>query len=253
MADLLFQKSLLIQHFRAFYEEVVCLKGRALSATLLNAEKEERNIARYIFNRLVELMTRQRKQVVAQESEGAQAYYDEALYIMVALADEVFLSLPWSGRDIWREHLLEVHFFNTHQAGQKFFDRLDGFLAQNTVTHKDLGVLYLWALGLNFKGVYRGKEEEVIARYKKFLYSLVLHGSKDALVGQTDSVLCEQAYRYTLRGTLPSHIPSLRFWYKCLYGTIGVFFLMSLIIWRMDVQSLITLLQSSPVVQGVGL
>ncbi len=152
-----FHESLIIAHFRLFYEEVVRLKGKALSATLLKQDEKERSVSRYIFNRLVEILSHHQHEATAQEGEAARAYYDEALYVMVALADEVFLSLPWTGKEAWREHLLEVHFFNTHKAGEFFFEKLEKFLSADSAAHKDLGVLYLWSLGLGFQGALRGE------------------------------------------------------------------------------------------------
>ena len=245
------QQSLLVQHFRMFYQELVRLKGHALSTTLLkNSKPSEKNLCRYIFNKLVELLSENRNAAVGQGDKATTALYDEALYIMVALADEAFLTLRWPGNQAWTEHLLEVHFFNTHRAGEHFFEKLDAFLSQNNKVHKDLGVLYLWCLGLNFLGKHDAPESvSSLETYKKRLFSLIYHGSTNAVAAEEPTLLSPEAYKHILRGSRPSHLPSLQFWYRCLYGTFGFMLLFSSFLWYHDMTEIRTILNMTEVME----
>lgn len=253
MDALFFQKSLVIKHFRMFYQELVRLKGHALSSALLNdTQSQEQNACRYIFNRLVELLEENKALITKHNEKTVNSYYDEALYIMVALADEVFLNLRWTGRKAWQDHLLEVHFFNTHKAGEYFFTKLDALLVQDTAAHKDLAVLYLWALGLNFVGRHdTPKSTSTLERYKKQLFALVYHGSKSALsVDEDTALLSPGAYKHILQGSQPSHQPSLQFWYRILYGVIGLMLVVSSVIWRYDLAEIRDIINVTRVVEA---
>ena len=252
MDTLFLQKSLVLKHFRMFYQELVRLKGHALSSALLtDASTQEQNACRHIFNKLVELLSNNKASATKQHDKAISSYYDEALYIMVALADEVFLNLRWTGKNAWQDHLLEVHFFNTHRAGEHFFIKLDMLLSQNNAAHKDLAVLYLWALGLNFVGKFDApKNKPLLEQYKKQLCALVHHGSKDALtVEDGPALLSPGAYKHILRGSRPSHLPSLQFWYRCLYGTIGFMLIVSSLIWHYDLAEIRDILQITHTVE----
>jgi len=245
------QQSLLIQHFRSFYQELVRLKGHALSSSLLTeSDVSEKSLARYIFNRLVELLSDNRTIALQDASPATQAYYNEALYIMVALADEVFLYLQWPGQQVWYENLLEVYFFNTHKAGESFYKKLDLFLSKNNKAHQDLAVLYLWALGLGFFGQYdQQHDDSAVELYKKRLFALIRYGSAETLAPESLELLSPCAYKHILRGSKPSYQPSMRFWYKCLYGAIGGMFLISTIIWQHDIQEIREVLNITNVVE----
>ena len=232
--------------------ELVRLKGHALSSSLLSdASAQEQNACRHIFNKLVELLTENKARATKHGGSAVASYYDEALYIMVALADEVFLNLRWTGKHAWQDHLLEVHFFNTHKAGEYLFEKLDKFLEQNNTVHKDLAVLYLWALGLNFVGKHDSTQNtSILKQYKKQLCSLIHHGSKDALtVDNGPALLSPEAYKHILQGSLPSHLPSLQFWYRCLYGVIGCMLVASSLLWRYDLAEIRNIINVTRIIE----
>lgn len=117
-----------------------------------------------------------REQAVEAKKMGGslgESIYREAQYIMVVFADEVFLNLlQWGGYTFWCNHLLEQRIFGTHIGGEAFFKNLDRFLALNEPIRRDLGFVYLNALGLGFRGRYRGfNDQGKIAEYKNRLYT----------------------------------------------------------------------------------
>ena len=65
---------------------------------------------------------------IAMENEKHTiAHYSEVVYIMVALADDIFLNSEWEGKQFWEDNILEQKFFNTQIAGDEIFNRINIF------------------------------------------------------------------------------------------------------------------------------
>ncbi len=73
-----------------------------------------------------------------------------ALFAVVAWADEVLLSAPWSGAGQWARQLFQRQYFNVSNAGDAFFSRLELLAASQTEVRE----VYLYALNLGFAGRY---------------------------------------------------------------------------------------------------
>ncbi len=245
------QSSLLIKHFCAFYTEVVRLKGYALTVSLLKEDDSDvKSVVESIGNKIAEILQTNFESATKGQSQSVMAYYSEALFIMVVLADETFLTLKWPGRESWRENLLEVKFFNTHHAGEHFFQKLKDFLGKAESVHKDIAVLYLWALGLGFSdGVWLEQEQE-IQELKKKLYALVKEGNADAPVVWGDTLVCPQVYDNTMQGSRASSVPSIQAWYKMLYITVGVGLILSSVVWFWDTAAISKLLNNLVLTDG---
>ncbi len=79
--------------------------------------------------------------------------YDKSAvkYALVAFVDEFFLNRDTESSDIWRQHPLQVEYFNELLAGERFFIKLDElYQAQK----KDVLEIYYYCLLLGFKGKY---------------------------------------------------------------------------------------------------
>ena len=61
---------------------------------------------------------------------GAE-FHREAVYVMAALTDEMFLHLDWEGVDFWLGHLFEARFFHSNLAGEQFFLRIEQLLLRD--------------------------------------------------------------------------------------------------------------------------
>jgi len=57
--------------------------------------------------------------------------YDEARFAVFAWADEAVLVSEWSGVNEWLKHPLQREFYGTANAGEEFFERLDGLFKRN--------------------------------------------------------------------------------------------------------------------------
>lgn len=230
-------KSLIIQHFKDFYQELVVLKAKALSGDLIAKEQgglgEDligKTLSREILDRMYGFLLNQYDYVERHGGGFAVRYYKEVQYIMVALTDEVFLNLDWTGKTEWEDNLLESRMFNTQVAGEKFFENIDKFLEVRDAANSDVGVLYVIAIGLGFKGRYKGLDDHgILQEYRKKLYARVMHDTPYLL--EETHLLFPQAYQSTIDQRASIKMPNVRFWYLALAGVIIAFLAISTIIW----------------------
>lgn len=245
-------KSLIIQHFKDFYQELVVLKAKALSGDLLsNVEVSSKtkdvikvdenligkSLAREILDRMYGFLLNQYDYVERHGGGFAVRYYREVQYIMVALTDEVFLNLDWIGKAEWEDNLLESRIFNTQIAGERLFENIDHFLEVRDAANSDVGVLYIIALGLGFKGKFKDLDDHgILQEYRKKLYARVMHDTPYLL--EETHLLFPQAYQNTIDQRAAIKMPNLRVWYIALGAVFAVFLLISSIVWVSTVSSL---------------
>ena len=126
--------------------------------------------------RLQSMLELQALDAGAQGGEYGVLYYKEAQYVMAALADEIFVTLDWSGRKFWRSDLLETRLFGTYNAGDLFYQRLDKLLQSGDRVQAEIAVVYLLALTLGFKGRLADPgDARTILEYKKKLHYYIYH------------------------------------------------------------------------------
>ena len=238
-------KSLIIQHFKDFYQELVILKAQALSGDLISKAQIDqevtgvknvdenligKSIARGILDRMYGFLLNQYDYVERHGGGFAVKYYREVQYIMVALTDEVFLNLDWIGKSEWEDNLLESRIFNTQVAGERLFENIDRFLEVRDAANSDVGVLYIIAIGLGFKGKYKDLNDHgMIQEYRKKLYARVMHDTPYLL--EERHLFFPQAYQNTIDQRTSIKMPNLRVWYTALGGIFAVFLLVSSVIW----------------------
>jgi type VI secretion system protein ImpK len=138
----------LLDAFRELYAEV------AKNAHALSAPEGPEPEA--VKQRLLTVLARQTADAQDRLTEHELIELDEAQYVMVAMADEVFLHLDWVGRDEWTRRPLEAEArFGTHVAGERIFNRLEEIFRDRLSVSGDLLCVYLAALSLGFRGRYR--------------------------------------------------------------------------------------------------
>jgi type VI secretion system protein ImpK len=178
---------------------------------------------------LVELMESQVQAVQRRGDPREQKRFAEIQYVMAAMADEVFLSLEWAGKDYWSTHLLEERMFGTHDAGSRFFENLDGLLQRRDATRADVLAVYLLALSLGFRGKLRGVSTDAqIAHYRNQAY-VTLFQRNPGLPDNTP--LFPQAYAHTQDGQQQSWLPQLRPWLLSLVVIGAGYLVVSHLIW----------------------
>ncbi len=83
----------------------------------------------------------------------------QAKFTLVAFIDETILSSEWSQKDRWVAKPLQLEFYDRYDAGEEFFVRLEGLLAQPT-GHADVLEVFYLCMALGFKGRYELYEQE---------------------------------------------------------------------------------------------
>lgn len=179
--------TLLLGAFHAFYAEVA--RERHLVARAPEAEA--------VKQRLVSFLEAQAVTVTRRLAEHEIRVYDEAQYVMAAMADEVFLHLDWAGRAAWAERPLEAHLFHTHDAGERMFRKLDDILENRVTASTGLLLVYLAALSLGFQGKFASfgvshKPEVYRQRLARHLTRI------DAGMRSAGQEICPEAHVHTL-------------------------------------------------------
>jgi len=200
-------------------------------------------VSTVIWHRLVALF--QRQAITAWKAGGqygAEAYKD-AQYVMVALADEIFVHMPWEGQKAWGLNLLEARLFRSHAAGQNFFEKLEQLLREQNPRKKDLAAVYLMALSLGFKGKYyevddRGK----LARYRRQLF-IFIYGREPDLDDETRYVFPE-AYFHKVREEGQRKLSDPRKWFVVLALVIIVYVAATQLLWMQFTRGLNAVNQS---------
>jgi type VI secretion system protein ImpK len=205
----------LIDAFQQFYGEVIRLKERLSGGTWSADEAADRAndvTPNGIWRKLLSILERQALEAGREGGDFGVELYRKAQYAMAALADETFLHLDWVGREAWRQHLLESRLFDSHNAGDQLFDRMDELLRDRDSLHMELARVYLMVLALGFQGKYRGKPgaEEEVASYRRRLFRFIFSRDPEAVRGN-DS-LVPQAYAETLDVPRAVQLPYLKPW-----------------------------------------
>lgn len=211
----------LIDAFGQFYAEVVKLK-RQVTATspapdgLAAAGPLTPDAMR---QHLVDVFEAQSISIGKNFAKHEVLVFEEAQYLMVAMADEVFLRLSWSGRAEWSQRPLEEHIFSTHDAGERIFNRLDDIFDNRATASTELLTVYLTALALGFQGKFAalGQKNEPES-YRKRLAAYVHRLDPIAMAPERE--LCPNASKSTVTGKTRATLPSLM---NGIYALIVVF------------------------------
>lgn len=218
------QSQSVLYFFHQFYAAIVQEKKNVIDQawlkefSLLEGEKERdhRIVVRAtqeILKRLQVLLLEQKDYVLKTRGGYAASFYEDIQYIMVCLADELFLNFDWAGRAYWEDHLLESQVFGSHDAGEKFFKKLDEFISTADLGQRDIGEAYFLALGLGFMGKYRGEkgsEETLFHLKEKLLHFLNRH---DGELSSSSAHLFPETYERTQSGGKMSMLQDVKGWF----------------------------------------
>lgn len=236
----------LTQNFQEFYREVLIQKEKALrtlDAQQLSLENDEKKVeAEQITDRIQakfrQLFERFSLNAQNQIGEFAISHFQEALYIMVGLVDEVFLSFTWPGQKRWENNILEGQIFHTQTAGEQFYKKLDTLIEVNDPVRNDLAAIYLMALSLGFKGQYRGEDDAgKIAWYRHQLYAMVnrhpvtlFHPGRERLI--------PSVYDYNVTAAPGKGLPDLRTWAIAFGAIMATYLFIASMVWYKVVRDL---------------
>lgn len=216
--------------FQDFVRELIALKWIVVQSAAPAAGTDGPSRANAVWNRVVSMLNRQSLEATRLGGPASLEFHREAMYVMAVLADETFLHLDWEGRDYWLNHLIEAHAFRTHAAGDIFFRRVDALLRREDDAAAELAAVYLFALGLGFRGRYRGEGfSPALDGYRLKLFSFIAR-RKPALVEQARNLFPE-AYKNTIHTGIDRPIPSARKWHIGLLCAFLAWLLISQLLW----------------------
>ncbi|EYF02861.1 DotU family type IV/VI secretion system protein [Chondromyces apiculatus] len=217
--------TLLLKAFQDFYAEVA--RQKALLLHPMGGTPPSPDAVR---QHLVDLLESQAVALSRHLAEHELRLYDDAQYIMAATADEALLDLDWVGRSDWAERPLEAHLFHTHDAGERFFRKLDDVLEGRATVSTALLLVYLAALGLGFQGKFRA----LGARDQPEMYRrrLARHlGRMDPALLAPNQGLCPEASAHTLENAPRAELPTLRAGWVPLFAVVACLLLVAQLLW----------------------
>lgn len=136
----------------------------------------------------------------AARRTGHDAGYDnadieEALFAVLALADEVALSVEWPGRAQWPRQLLQKRYFSVVNAGVAFYTKLDALNALQMQVRE----VYFLCLCLGFAGRYGyDRNQKALTDIKQENLKLLLQG-EDGLSSEAGKLLFPDGYGAALQ------------------------------------------------------
>lgn len=116
--------------------------------------------------------------------------YDLARFAVVAWVDETILNSPWNEKDKWQREQLQRIYYQTTDAGEIFFDRLNAIGPHQ----RDVREVYYLCLALGFKGRYIHEGDDYLLDQLKTSNLKVLTGSSVGVPSLEKGDLFPDAY-----------------------------------------------------------
>ena len=139
-----------------------------------------------------------------REGNVSAEEYNEARFAICAWVDEALLSSSWQGRGEWQKDSLQRRFFQTSDAGEEFFERLNRLGPQQ----RDARELYYLCLAMGFKGRYHQAGDEPLLEQLKTSNLKYLLGSSVGLPSLDLTELFPEGYPVEGVEAAPSSIKS---------------------------------------------
>ncbi len=167
----------------------------------------------------------------------------EVVYIMVSLADEIFLNTPWDGKKYWEDNMLEKYFFGTQMAGEKIFSNIDKLIEKNDAESLLIAEIYMKTLSLGFRGKYRdnAEQDKPINVYRKAIFNFV--EKYDKSIHMVSHRMFSKDYTYTLPTINRQFLPDVSIINYVYAFTIFVFLVVSSVVWLVETKDLYEILQ----------
>jgi type VI secretion system protein ImpK len=120
----------------------------------------------------------------------SQEDYNLARFAVFAWVDETILSSNWQGRQQWLREQLQRQYYQTADAGELFFDRLNGVGPHQ----REVREVYYLCLALGFAGQYCNPGDDLLLEQLKTSNLKLLTGSSMGIPSLDKEELFPQAY-----------------------------------------------------------
>lgn len=120
----------------------------------------------------------------------AQEDYDTARFAVCAWIDETVMNSSWPGRQLWQRELLQRVHYQTTNAGELFFDRLNALGPQQG----DAREVYYLCLAMGFTGRYCNEGDKFLIDQLKTSNLKVLTGSSLGVPSMDKGELFTEGY-----------------------------------------------------------
>lgn len=116
--------------------------------------------------------------------------YEAARFALVAWVDETVMNSAWAHRDKWKHDLMQRRYYQTADAGEIFFDRLNAI----GLHQRELREVYYLCLAMGFQGRYCHEGDHLLLEQLKTSNLKLLTGSALGLPSLEKSELFPEAY-----------------------------------------------------------
>lgn len=125
-----------------------------------------------------------------ESGQFTQEDFNLARFAVFAWVDETILSSSWEGRQQWQREQLQRQYYQTADAGELFFDRL------NAVGHhqRDVREVYFLCLALGFSGQYCNEGDDFLLEQLRTSNLKLLTGSSVGIPSLDKEELFPAAY-----------------------------------------------------------
>jgi type VI secretion system protein ImpK len=133
-------------------------------------------------------------QLLAESQKAADEFpdadYDQARFAICAWIDEAVMNSQWAERTAWQREPLQLKFYQTTNAGEIFFDRLNSLAGHQN----DVREVYYLCLAMGFMGRFIKDEDRFLLEQLKTSNLKVLTGSSMGLPSLKKAQLFPDAY-----------------------------------------------------------
>lgn len=153
--------------------------------------------------------------------------YQAARFAVFAWVDETFMSSQWEGRHQWQREQLQRLYYQTADAGELFFDRLNALGPHQ----RDVREVYYLCLSLGFTGQYCNPGDDFMLEQLRISNLKLLTGSSTGVPTLENQELFPEAY--PVGGETASGLPAQRRWsgftLACAAGPVALYGLLYVI------------------------
>ena len=128
--------------------------------------------------------------------------FDLARFAVVAWVDETLLSSPWQDKDRWQKESLQRLYYQTADAGELFFDRLNAIGPHQ----RDVREVYYLCLAMGFKGRFIHEGDDYLLDQLKTSNLKLLTGTSVGIPGLETGNFFPEAYPVATEALAPSKV-----------------------------------------------